>query len=193
MNSIDGKALNETDEESLSLWDCLTEDVLSEISKRSTRSFPMWQFRESASYSLEDIAQEAIRRMLVANEKKPLVFTSKKAFLAWLGGVMRNISYEYYRKYNRGQLTSNTGFEIENLSDRSTRPRTIWRDREEREISTADLEDAISKLNPKQRSLIEYRLQGLSHAEVAKLLNKSQVAVRHQYKRAKDQLIRILR
>jgi RNA polymerase sigma factor (sigma-70 family) len=159
-----------------SLWDFLTPDNLKEVSRLAMRTSRRYGRNTT---SPDDLAQEAIRRVLEVDESAPLYFHAEDDFLAWISAVLRNVAREAYRhKIQRNARQKLfTEHEVESKPD-------------VRELTDKELVEAISTLPSDEQVVIEHRLQGLSYAQIATRIGTTEAAVRQRYSRGTKRLAR---
>lgn len=93
-------------------------------------------------------------------------------FLAWLYRIAHNLIVDFYRK-NKAKLVD-IDAQTELLDDAPDLERQITRD-----LQLQDVIEAIAKLNQLQQEVLTLRfLVGLSHREVATIINRTEGAVR---------------
>ena len=94
-------------------------------------------------------------------------------FAAWLYRVAHNLVVDYHR--TRRPTTSLTEPLAETLVDKAAGPE----EQVERRLAAAEVAEALRTLNPEQQQIILLRfVQGLSHAEAASIMGKSEGALR---------------
>lgn len=136
------------------------------------------QNREEA----EDITQETYIRSLEYLKKRTF---SPDNFLAFMKTVSLNLIRDRWRQKKRSWLLVN----FQELNPKYT----AQADKENEITQRLFLENALSKLSRDQRSIIDLRIiKGYSVAETAKLLRKTEGAVRTAQYRALKSLTKIL-
>ena len=109
-------------------------------------------------------------------------------FAAWLYRVAHNLVVDYHR--TRRPTTSLTEPVAETLVDKGAGPE----EQVERRLAAAEVAEALRTLNPEQQQIILLRfVQGLSHAEAASIMGKSEGALRVLQYRALGALNEALR
>lgn len=131
----------------------------------------------------QDVLQEALLKIWQAapriararqdsNDQRPV----RRLFYSYV----RNASVDYLRR-NDVRKASVTQREIESLAAKG---------QTERQLQIAD---ALAKLPPDERALMERYLEGSSYEEIARALNISEANARQRYHRSVRQLARLLR
>jgi RNA polymerase sigma-70 factor (ECF subfamily) len=127
-----------------------------------------------------DDAEDAVQETLIRASEKFDDFVDKGSgsFRAWLVKIARNEVIDTIRKRRRNRQFP---FDSEpEVIDSSPTPEEHAMRRSDRETFHA----LISKLQPDQRAVLEYRVADLSTAEIAELMGTSEANVRQIQKRA---------
>jgi RNA polymerase sigma factor (sigma-70 family) len=128
----------------------------------------------------EDMVQSIFLRML----KYPSGFKGFGEFKTWMYHIARNAVYDNYRKVNKNPALSSIENIVERISDEHDAADTVNRENE-----LIMLEKAMVKLTDENRELlILCRFQELKYAEIARILNISEGAVKVRVHRALSQL-----
>jgi RNA polymerase sigma-70 factor (ECF subfamily) len=126
-------------------------------------------FRVGSEAEAEDIAEETFVR---AWEALPRYRLRKYPFTAWLYRIAHNLVVDYHRKHKPVDLPDGEWF---NHAGRTASIEEIVGNR----ISLTKLVRVVGKLNEDEQQVIVLRfIEGLSHSEIAKILNKSEGASR---------------
>jgi RNA polymerase sigma-70 factor (ECF subfamily) len=132
----------------------------------------------------DDLSQEAFIKAYQFRHK----FRGDSSFYTWVYRIVVNLSINFVRREHRSR-----GISIEEVKSSITEPRsTPEKDYRNRRIRER-LYEGISHLPPKQRLVFMLRqFDGLSHSEIAEMLNKSEGAVKANYFHAVHKLQRYL-
>ncbi len=140
-------------------------------------------YRTGDTQTADDLTSEVFLRMV---RFLPAFQTQDAQFRAWLFQIARNVLHDHYRKTNgRGEIHLD-----ENTADPPTlsQPRPV-----ERSLNSVTLQQALEMLSGEQRDVVVMRfVTGLSIAEVARALNKSEDAVKGLQRRALSNLRSVL-
>lgn len=134
------------------------------------------RFGSVSSSDVEDLGHEAILRVLEIAERRELTFESDMHYLAWIYGVLRNVTREWIKK------TPITLAEFPNVADTVSVPPDLAADTQERILW------AVARLKPPYRVVMELNMAGFTASEIAALLDIQDAAVRQRIWRARQTL-----
>lgn len=123
----------------------------------------------------EDVVQETWMRVSAKVCKQ--TFTN---FAGWLSAIARNLAIDEARKSKRLEEMT----DADPVMDHRSTP-DDWKAQQEQDDQLAD---AIASLEEKFRVVVELRLQGVAHEEIAQQLGIDVVTSSTRYKRAIDKL-----
>lgn len=149
-------------------------------------------YRVGERETAEDLTMDVFLRLLEhlpsfrLNRERPVA-----SFSAWLFRIASNRVVDHYRRRDRKEEPIEARGEVET---RGKSPSDQALDALERDETAAELRKAIARLTEEQRQVILYKfVEDLSNAEVARLLGKSEGAVKSLQHRALAAIQRSLR
>lgn len=143
------------------------------------RIYRFLALRTSSRELAEDLASETFLKAFKALEK----FEPKRPFAAWIFTIARNLLIDTYRK---------SGRVVRMNEDLPMGYDAGIEEKVEKELQRDALANSLSKLTDTEREIITLRISGdLSHQEIARVLGKSEAAVKMGYMRALNHLKQI--
>lgn len=134
----------------------------------------------------EELAQEVFVRVY----KSAKTYTPEARFSTWLFTIVRNICINYYTREGRHEQHMDPDQQPDTIDKKQENPETeAIRKERERKVREAVAALPVSLRFP----LILHQFQGLSHDEVAKILDISLAAVKIRIYRARQMLMDQLR
>jgi len=141
-------------------------------------------FRVSNEALAEDLVAEVFVRVL--NRIRSFRGRTEAAFSAWLYRIARNLITDHYRKHGKIQSTSLE--KARNLADDRPDPFQHTATRQTHE----ELYQVIGQLTPEQQQVILFRFfEGMGNAQIARILGKTEGAVKALQHRALATLKRL--
>jgi len=129
--------------------------------------------KQTAEDLVSDVFMKALEKIDLFDEKKG-------TFNSWIYRIARNTVIDYYR-------TKKSELNIEDVWDLSSNE-NIDLDTDAR-MKIEKIQEHLSKLKSEQRDIIVMRLwQGMSHAEIAQVLGKSESSIKMMYSRVMSQM-----
>ena len=128
----------------------------------------------------EDVVQDAF----IKGFQKMHQLNDETNLGAWLKRIVVNKSLDAVRKKNKIIWVDETkNLDSENVTE----------DEVENNISISFIKECIKQLKEKYRIVIVlYMIEDYNHREIGELLNIKESTVRNQYKRGKDQLLKMI-
>lgn len=148
------------------------------------RTYRYFHQRLGDAQAAEDLVGDLFLKLLGAMRGFRLPRDNpERAFGGWLFRIAHNLLSDYVRKAGRSLSLPDPPAEMENP-----------RERAERRLETAELRQALGALTPEQREVLLLRFSaGLTHAQAAAALGKSERAVKALQHRALARLAREMR
>ncbi len=129
----------------------------------------------------EDVVQESFIKAF----EKIHVLTEDANLGAWLKRIVVNSSLDLLRNNTKITYTDDS-YLLENTAEEKDEIDPI--------ISIDFVKDCINKLKEKYRViLVLYMIEDYNHREIGELLQLKESTVRNQYKRGKDQLLKLIK
>lgn len=173
-----------SDEPNLRLLD---EQVMIERAQRDRAHFtPIYELYSAPVYRLclratgdPDLSDDLTAKVFLTVLERFHTYRPKRgsSFRSWLFVVARNTVRDHWRRNNRIHRLFDDRKEI---PDEDVGPEDIAIHR----LQLADLRDALETLNERQRTIIEFRLSGLTTAEIAQAMGITVTALKSAQTRA---------
>jgi RNA polymerase sigma-70 factor (ECF subfamily) len=148
-------------------------------------------YRVGNRETAEDLTMDVFLRLLEhipafrLNHERPV-----SSFSAWLFRIASNRVVDYYRRQGKGEMPVEPRPEVEAILSPAERGQAVV----EADETAAELRRAIATLTEEQRQVILYKfVEEMSNADVARLLGKSEGAIKSLQHRALAAIQRALR
>lgn len=138
-------------------------------------------FKVKDERDVEDLVEITFLKVF---EKKDSYNPRKSSFVTWLYNIARNTVIDFYRT-NKAEEELN-----ENISDNDS---DLLKDGVNKDLNSVVLKEALNEVSESYRELVIFRfIEELSYAEIAKILNKKEGAIRVMQYRALNELKDVL-
>lgn len=132
-----------------------------------------------------DEAKDVLHEGFIKLFKKVQGFRAESSFEAWMSTLFRNHAIDYVRSAYKRYIRY-----VDEVTDPEDTPYV----EDGPEFSTTEVMNALNALRPDQRAVINmYAIDGMSHAEIAGMLNIKESSSRSKLLRARQALKDILR
>lgn len=157
-------------------------DAFTELARRHQDYAYSAAFGVLADYHLaHDVVQESL---LAAYQDLPKLRDPSR-FRSWLGGIVRHMAHRAFRELGRVNVLAEAVGKASGLADEPPRPDGLV----EREERRQQVQAALRRLSGTNRQVVSlYYMDGLSYADVAKLVGVTKTVVQGRLQRAREQL-----
>lgn len=171
------------DDQVISLAQAGDSDAIAKLYQTFQRQiYRYFYYRTGEHHTAEDLTGEAFARLL---QGLPRYQLRQTPFRAWVFQIARNLAVDHYRRMSLRQHSAIA----DEMEDRGPTPEALA----ERRLTQEHLRSALRRLTPDQCDVVVLRFLGeMPVAEVARVLNKSESAIKNLQLRGLAALQQIL-